>query len=578
MRLDSESSLGPVARARSLERFASETFDVLVVGGGVTGCGVALDAARRGLSVALLEKRDFAAGTSSRSSKLIHGGLRYLENLDIELVREALHERRLLVEKLAPHLVHPTPFLFPLQHKVWDRFYMGSGLFLYDALAGMHPAMPHHRHLTRRSCLEAVPGLRPDSLTGGIRYFDAQVDDARFSLVLARTAAAHGAACISAAGVVGFLHDGNRVAGVRAHDLEYGGEFEVRASTVINATGVWTTEMERLAGVADPMIVRPSKGVHLVVAKDRIESDYALILRTEKSVLFVLPWRDRWIIGTTDTDWNFGLDSPAATRADIEYLLDHANEVLRTPLAFEDVIAVYVGLRPLLGGTAEETAKLSRKHAVRRSAPGFVSVAGGKYTTYRLMARDAVDMAARDLCFVVDPSRSADVPLLGAVGLAGAEVRLRSHPGAARLSPDQLHHLVARYGTLAFELAELIAADPALSAPIAGAEEYLAAEVSYAVAQEGALHVDDVLTRRTHIAFEVPDRGELAAVDVARLMAPVLGWDQAVIDREIVHYRARLEAEAAAQALLTDAASDSVRGEVRDPRLEHFGGHRNGAQ
>ena len=230
MMSDSESSLGPAARARSLERFATETFDVLVVGGGVTGCGAALDAASRGLSVALLEKRDFAAGTSSRSSKLIHGGLRYLENLDLELVREALHERRLLVEKIAPHLVHPTPFLFPLRHRVWERFYMGSGLFLYDALAGLHPAMPHHRHLTRTSCLEAVPGLRPDSLTGGIRYFDAQVDDARFSLVLARTAAAHGAACVAAAGVVDFLHHGDRVVGVRAHDLEYGGEFEVRAS------------------------------------------------------------------------------------------------------------------------------------------------------------------------------------------------------------------------------------------------------------------------------------------------------------------------------------------------------------
>jgi glycerol-3-phosphate dehydrogenase len=571
MASEGEGRLGPEARARALERCASETFDVLVVGGGVTGCGVALDAASRGLSVALLEKRDFAAGTSSRSSKLIHGGLRYLENFDIELVREALHERSLLVEKIAPHLVHPTPFLFPLKHRAWDRFYMGSGLFLYDALAGLHPAMPHHRHMTRRSCLQAVPALRPDSLTGGIRYFDAQVDDARFSLVLARTAAAQGALCVSAVGVVDFLHEAGRVAGVRAHDLESGGELEVRASTVINATGVWTTAMERLAGVADPMIVRPSKGVHLVVPKDRIDSQYALILRTEKSVLFVLPWEDRWIIGTTDTDWNYGLDHPAATRADIEYLLEHANEVLSDPLGFDDVIAVYVGLRPLLGGTAEETAKLSRKHAVRRSAPGLVSVAGGKYTTYRLMARDAVDLAARDLRFPVGPSRSAEVPLLGAVGLAGAELRLRSHPGAADLGPGQLHHLVARYGALASEVLDLVALDPRLAAPLEGADRYLAAEVRYAVAQEGALHVDDVLTRRTHIAFEASDRGQLAADGVAGLMAPVLGWDQAAVGRETAHYRARLEAEAAAQALLTDAASDSVRAEVRDPRLEQFG-------
>ena len=567
---DSDARLGPVARGRALERCGSETFDVLIVGGGVTGCGAALDAASRGLSVALVEKRDFAAGTSSRSSKLIHGGLRYLENFDIALVSEALHERRLLIEKIAPHLVHPTPFLFPLKHRAWERFYIGSGLFLYDALAGVHPAVPHHRHLTRRSCLRAVPALRSDSLTGGIRYFDAQVDDARFALVLARTAASYGAVCVSAMGVVEFLHQNGRVAGVRAQDLESGGELEVRARSVINATGVWTTETERLAGVADPMIVRPSKGVHLVVAKDRIDSQYALILRTEKSVLFVLPWKDHWIIGTTDTDWSFGLDSPAATHGDIAYLLDHVNEALREPLGFDDVIAVYVGLRPLVGGSAEETAKLSRKHAVRRSAPGFVTVAGGKYTTYRLMARDAVDLAAGELPFPVEASRSADVPLLGAVGLPGAEFRLSTHAGAIGLAPDQLHHLVARYGTLASDVLDLVVRDASLATPIAGAEGYLCAEATYAACEEGALHVDDVLTRRTHIAFEAPDRGRLAAEAVAQLMAPVLGWDRAKIEREIGHYLARLDAETAAQALLTDAASDSARGEVRDPRLEHF--------
>ncbi len=560
--------LGPDARRRALERFAAETFDVLVVGGGVTGCGVALDAASRGLSVALVERRDFAAGTSSRSSKLIHGGLRYLEHLDVDLVREALHERRLLIEKIAPHLVHPTPFLFPLRRKVWDRLYMGAGLLLYDSLAGLHPAVPRHRHLSRRACLKAAPGLRGDVLAGGIRYYDAQVDDARFALVLARTAASLGAVCASAVAVSEFLHDGDRVAGARLHDLEGGGELDVHARTVINATGIWTTEMERLAGIADPMIVRPSKGVHIVVARDRIKSDYALILPTEKSVLFVLPWGRQWIIGTTDTDWHYDLDHPAATHADIQYLLEHANKVLAEPLRFEDVIAVYVGLRPLLGGTAEETAKLSRHHAVRRSAPGFVSVAGGKYTTYRLMARDAVDKAAADLPFASDASRTADIPVLGAVGRAGAGFRLSRHAGAATLSAGQLDHLVARYGTLAEEVLDLLVADPALAAPLAGAESYLAGEVRYAAMCEGALHLDDVLTRRTHIAFEAPDRGRLAAGGAARLMAPVLGWDEAAVDREIAHYVARLEAESAAQALLSDVASDAARAGVRDLRLE----------
>jgi glycerol-3-phosphate dehydrogenase len=561
-------ALGPEQRRDALARLSNEVFDVLVLGGGVTGCGVALDAASRGLSVALLEKRDWAAGTSSRSSKLIHGGLRYLENLDIELVREALHERRLLVEKIAPHLVHPQPILFPLKRRAWDRAFMGSGLLLYDALAGLHPAMPRHRHLSRAACLRAAPSLREDALSGGIRFYDAQVDDARFALVLMRTAASLGAVCASAAGVVSFLHDGERVSGARVADLESGAELDVRALTVVNATGVWTNEIERLAGVTPALHVRPSKGVHIVVPRSLIHSEYALILPTEKSVLFVLPWGEQWIIGTTDTDWHFDLDHPAATRADIAYLLDHVNTVLREPLGFDDIIAVYVGLRPLLGGTAKETAKMSRKHAVWRSAPGLVSIAGGKYTTYRLMARDAVDLAAREFPFAVDASRTADVPLLGAVGLSGAASRLGRHPGAAKLSSEQLRHLVARYGTLASQVLDVLIARPELDRPLAGAESYLAAEVLYAVTHEGALHIDDVLTRRTHIAFEAPDRGDQAAESVARVMASALAWDEAAIDREVTHYRARLAAERAAQALLDDAASNSARMEVRDPRLD----------
>ncbi|MCX6372382.1 MAG: glycerol-3-phosphate dehydrogenase/oxidase [Actinobacteria bacterium] len=558
---------GRESRGRSLARLGTEVFDVVVIGGGVTGCGVALDAASRGLAVALVEKRDFAAGTSSRSSKLIHGGLRYLERMDIGLVREALHERRLLLETIAPHLVKATPFLFPLKRPVWDRFLMGSGLFMYDALAGVHAAVPRHRHLSRAACLRDAPALREDALRGGIRYYDAQVDDARFSVMLARTAIAHGALCVPAVDVTGFLHREDRIAGVRARDVESGDELEVRARTVINATGVWTTEVERLAGVKAPLMVRQSKGVHIVVPKARIDSASALILPTEKSVLFVLPWGDQWIIGTTDTDWRFGLDHPSATRGDIEYLLDHVNAVLRDPLTFTDITGVYVGLRPLLGKGAGDTAKLSREHAVQRSAPGLVSVAGGKYTTYRVMARDAVDAAARDLPFAVAAGRTATLPLLGAVGLAGAEYRLRVHPGATGLAPQRLRHLLGRYGSLATNVLDLVVDEPHLADPLLGAEKYLAAEVRYAALHEGALHVDDVLTRRTHIGFDVRDRGELAVEQVAQLMAPVLGWDQAAVDREITHYRARLVAERAAQSMLDDAASDSARSPVRDLRL-----------
>ena len=346
-------------------------------------------------------------------------------------------------------------------------------------------------------------------------------------------------------------------------------KLDIRARVTINATGVWTTAMERLAGVASPLPVHPSKGVHIVVPRERIDSELALILPTEKSVLFVLPWSTHWIIGTTDTPWEFGLDHPAASRADVDYLLEHANAILRRPLTTEDITAVYVGLRPLVAQDAADTAAVSREHVVRRSAPGLVSIAGGKYTTYRIMARDAVDVAARDLPFGVPPSHTESVPLLGAVGSAQAGQRARLHPAAAGLSPGQLDHLARRYGTLALRVLDLVAEDPALGAPVDGAGTYLGAEVRFAVLNEAALHVDDVLTRRTHIAFESPDRGRRAVEDVARLMAPVLEWDEDAVSHEIEHYRSRLDAESAAQRMLDDATADAARAPVRDVRLEH---------
>jgi glycerol-3-phosphate dehydrogenase len=569
MELDmSASRLGPEARRRALERLATETFDVLVIGGGVTGCGVALDAASRGLTAALVEKRDFAAGTSSRSSKLIHGGLRYLEHFDVKLVREALHERRLLLETIAPHLVRATPFLFPLKRRAWDRFFMGSGLFMYDALAGTHAAVPRHRHLSRARCLRDVPALRAEALCGGIRYYDAQVDDSRFAVALARTAAAYGGVCAAGVRAAAILRHGERVTGALVKDEESETAFEVRARVIVNATGVWTTETERLAGVKNPLTVRPSKGIHLVVPKDRIASAYALILPTEKSVLFVLPWGEHWIIGTTDTDWALHLDHPAANRADIEYLLDQVNRVLARPLTRADVVGVYAGLRPLASGGDKHTTKVSREHEVRRSAPGFVSVVGGKYTTYRIMARDAVDAAADDLDFRVEGSRTADLPLLGVAGLPATGRRTAAHPGAAGLRAEQVRRLAERWGSLALEVLDVIAADPALGQPLPGAETYLAADVRYAASHEGALHVDDVLTRRTHISFETPDRGRRAVEAVAGLMAPVLAWDDATIAREVTHYRARLAAELEAESMPDDATSDAVRATVRDFRLE----------
>src|SRR6476659_3233946 len=350
--------LGPGSRAKALDAMATAgsptgaDLDVLVVGAGVVGAGTALDAVSRGLSTALVEQRDFASGTSSRSSKLVHGGLRYLERFDFALGREALEERGLLLTRLAPHLVRPVAFLYPLHHTL-ERPYVGAGLALYDALAMVgtyEMGVPKHKHLFRRQLARLAPDLRTDELTGAIRYYDCQVDDARLVVTLARTAAHHGAVIATRTRVTGFLREGDRVVGVRATDLESGTDLEVRARVVVNAAGVWTDEVQRLLGGELTLDVEASKGIHLVVPRDRIRSECGFITKTEKSVLFVIPWGRHWIIGTTDTAWDLDLAHPAASRTDIEYLLGHVNKMLKVPLDHTDVEGVYAGLRPLLAG------------------------------------------------------------------------------------------------------------------------------------------------------------------------------------------------------------------------------------
>jgi glycerol-3-phosphate dehydrogenase len=544
---------------------ANQVFDIVVVGGGVTGSGCALDAATRGLSVALVEQRDYAAGTSSRSSKLIHGGLRYLEQRDFGLVREALRERSLLLKHLCPHLVHPVPFLFPLTRR-WERAYIGAGVLLYDRLGGAG-AVPGHRHLSRRAALQLAPALRPDALVGAIQYYDAQVDDARHTVTLARTAALYGAVLASSARVVGFLREGERVAGVRVRDLESGDEIDVRARAVISAAGVWTDELQEFVGGRGKFRVRASKGIHLIVPRDRLQADTGIILRTEKSVLFIIPWGRHWIIGTTDTDWNLDLAHPAASSADIDYLLERVNAVLRTPLTHEDVVGVYAGLRPLLAGESEETSTLSREHAVAQPVPGLVVVAGGKYTTYRVMARDAVDTAAVGLDQVVSPSCTDTIPLVGAVGYQArhnARMRLAAESG---LHVARIEHLLGRYGSELDVLLELIAEQPELGRPLPGADEYLGVEVVYAASHEGALHLDDVLTRRTRVSIETWDRGLSTAEPAARLMGGVLNWDDATIRREVEHYRARVAAERESQEQPDDRTADAARLGAPDVRM-----------
>ena len=545
-----------------------EHFDVLVIGGGVTGAGAALDAASRGLKVAMVEARDWAAGTSSRSSKLIHGGLRYLEQFEFGLVHEALTERGLLTNRLAPHLVRPLAFLAPLYGRLWQRAYYGAGLALYDGLStalGGGRRLPFHKHLGRRGTRSLFPGLSPDRLAGSIRYYDAQTDDARFVVTLARTAASYGAALANSARVVGLNRDARQVTGARIRDLESGEEFDVTATTVIAATGVWSNDLSEMLGSKVGLRVRASKGIHLVVRRSAIPGDAALIVRTASSVLFVLPWGGHWIIGTTDTDWSLDRDHPAASAIDVAYLLELANNVLDRQLSIEDVEGVYAGLRPLLAGEDEETSALSREHAVVEPMLGLLLVAGGKFTTYRIMARDAVDRAARRL-HGVPRSRTEDVLLLGADGYRAAWHARSQIAHRAGIPTGVVEHLLDRYGTMTGQVLAIAAEKPAFAEPVAGAPEYLAAEVVYAVRAEGALHADDVLTRRTRISVETGHRGERSVEHVVALMGDELGWDAVVRDNEISHYHARVAAERDSQRQPDDATADAARLGAEDVR------------
>ena len=569
------SKLGAAERSAAIERLKSAELDILVVGGGIVCTGAALDAVTRGLSTGMLEQRDWGSGTSSRSSKLVHGGIRYLEQLDFRLVREALIERGLLLQRLAPHLVKPVRFLYPLTTPLVERAYVGAGMALYDLFSytgGRAPGVPHHRHLSKRQVLKAAPSLADDAFTGGLTYYDAQVDDARYVSTLARTASFYGAHIASRVKVEGFIKVGERVVGVKAHDLETDERFEVRARQVVNATGVWTDDTQAMVGERGQFKVRASKGVHLVVPRDRFQSNVGLLLRTENSVLFVIPWGRHWLIGTTDTDWELDKAHPAATAADIDYLLERVNEVLRVPLTREDVEGVFAGLRPLLSGESDETSKLSREHIVAHSVPGLVVVAGGKWTTYRVMAKDAIDEAAAALDGAIPACVTEHISLLGAEGYQAAWNKRRKIARAVGVHTARIEHLLNRYGVMTDELLDLIIARPELQEPLPGADDYIAAEVVYAATHEGALHIEDVLARRTRISIEAWDRGLAAAPVVAELMAAELGWDAARTQWEVDHYNRRVEAELESQKQPDDVSADRVRLEAPEVSSRPLGG------
>ncbi len=565
-------ALNAQAREAALEAMSEDRgLDVLVIGGGVTGAGIALDAATRGLRVAVVDAQDWGAGTSSRSSKLVHGGLRYLQMLDFKLVTEALGERGLLLDRLAPHLVRAVPFLYPL--RAWyERVPVGAGIALYDALATIgtrNRAVPLHRHVSREGVAKEFPAMKASACRGAIRYYDGQVDDARLVLALIRTAAQFGAFAASRTEVVRLTEDASgRVTGAVLRDLETDTERTVRADSVIGATGVWTEDTQRMAAPESGLRVLASKGIHVVIPRDRIAGDSGVILQTEKSVLFIIPWSRYWVIGTTDTAYHGDLTHPVASEADIDYVLGHANSILEQPLTRGDVVGTWAGLRPLLQpetkGDGTSSAKVSREHTVTEVVPGLVSIAGGKLTTYRVMAEDAVDFVLGAQRAAGLPSETATTPLIGA---AGYHAYARQAPEIARRygwSDAMVSHLLHRYGSALPELLEMVDARPDLGRPLEAAPAYLRAEIAYGATHEGALHVEDMMTIRTRLVYEVGDHGIAALGEIVDIMASELGWDDARRRTEAEAYRARCAAESAAASAPDDAAAEAARTRAGD--------------
>ncbi|CAB4553670.1 unannotated protein [freshwater metagenome] len=545
--------LNPAQRVSALKSLAADEFDILIIGGGVTGVGAALDAASRGLKVALVESQDFASGTSSRSSKLIHGGLRYLEQYDFKLVREALHERELMVSSLAPHLVKPVGFLYPLHEKYRERTYVGAGLALYDVLRGFQRALPWHKHLSEKKIAEIAPSLRSDLINGAIKYFDAQVDDARHTLAIARTAVRHGAVIASRVQCEELVRDGKRVVGAKVRDLQSGKKISISAKVTVMCAGVWSDELHEKFGIKPGYKVAMSKGAHIVLPKSAIQSGAGIILKTSVSVLFIIPWGDKWIVGTTDTPYKADRNNPVATKEDVEYIIDQANRVLHPKINAAEIIGVYAGLRPLVANSAgSTTTKLSREHTVDRPVPGFVSIAGGKYTTYRIMGKDVIDLAVNDLRRIVPESVTDKLPAIGADGYFALVQQSAQLAAMSGLSEEVVIHLLNRYGSLISEIFEIIESDKKLAQPISDDLAYIKAEVIYAVTYEGAQSVDDVLSRRTRIAFEASDGGESIATAVATLIAPVLGWDAAAKKASVSEFTKHLKNERLALAKLLE--------------------------
>jgi glycerol-3-phosphate dehydrogenase len=542
---------GSFDRSRALQQLGDTSFDVLVIGGGITGAGVALDAAARGLRTALVERDDFASGTSSKSSKMVHGGLRYLQNGDIRLVYEALRERQRL-RRNAPHLVRLLPFLIPLFSK--DGLInpkvaraLGSAMWMYD-LTGGYRIGKLHKRLKKEQAVAHMPTLPVERLAGAYLYYDAGADDARLTLALLRTAALdHGAVVANHAGVVELVHEGGRAT---AAVIEADGQrIEVRARSIVNAAGVWSDDVRALDEGGDPDSIRPAKGIHITVPWDKVRNDIAVVVPVpkDKRSVFVVPWLPTddggfrlTYVGTTDTDYDGPLDDPQCTPEDVAYLLNAINLSVREPLTEADVVGTWAGLRPLVkAATSGRTADLSRRHRVVRSAAGVVTVTGGKLTTYREMAEDTVDEVVANL---------ADLPR-AARRSRTRKLRLRGARNADPRAVGLVRHLADRFGGEAPEVQALIDADPSLGGPLVAGLPYVRAEAVYAVRHEMATTVDDVLARRTRARLQARDASAEAAPAVAELMAAELGWSSDETARQVASYVDAVAAEREAPGL-----------------------------
>ena len=535
-------ALGSFDRPTALTRLADTHFDLLVVGGGITGAGVALDAAARGLRTALVERDDFASGTSSKSSKLVHGGLRYLQQGEVALVYQALHERQRLLRN-APHLVHVLPFLIPILTKdgVINRKLaraMGWAMWMYDFTGGLRIGKLHKR-LSPDEAVAYMPTLRQDHLASAYLFYDAQADDARLTLTIARTAALdHGAVVVNGAAITRLHKDGERVSGATVE--ADGRSIEVEADVVVNATGVWSDEVRRLDEGAHPHSSRPAKGVHLTVPWHLVRNEIAAIVPVpgDRRSVFVVPWGDLTYVGTTDTDYDGPLEHPTCTADDVAYLLRALNGAMGSDLSPDDVVGTWAGLRPLVkDASSSRTADLSRRHKVLTSPSGLISINGGKLTTYREMSADTVDatlhlLGDRVRGRVRRRSPTKRLRLRGAEGHAEA-----GQAKVTGLAEDDVEHLASRFGGEARVLFAMIEADPTLAERIVPPLPYLAAEVVYAARHEMSRSVDDVLSRRTRARLLARDDSAAAASAVAELMAGALGWTKAEQARQVKAYR-----------------------------------------